>query len=120
MSMLAQYVLVLSKKIRTEDNVPPTLPRQGRDQLLPYLHKAAWWLLITPPKNRVDGAGRQRRTSASSTHSYGPAPLLYEDYIHRRLKTIAIQLLGRLWQPLPQVYKGKEDLGAIKGGEAAP
>jgi hypothetical protein len=29
-------------------------------------------------------------------------------------------LLGRLWQPLPQVDKGKEDLCAIKGGEAAP
>jgi hypothetical protein len=27
-------------------------------------------------------------------------------------------LLGRLWQPLPQDDKGKEDLGAIKGGEA--
>jgi hypothetical protein len=29
-------------------------------------------------------------------------------------------LLGRLWQPLPQDDKGKEDLGAIKGGEATP
>jgi hypothetical protein len=25
-----------------------------------------------------------------------------------------------LWQHLPQVDEGKEDLGAIKGGEAAP
>jgi hypothetical protein len=29
-------------------------------------------------------------------------------------------LLGRVWQPLPQDDKGKEDLGAIKGGEATP
>jgi hypothetical protein len=29
-------------------------------------------------------------------------------------------LLGRLWQPLPQDDKGKEDLGTIKGGEATP
>jgi hypothetical protein len=27
-------------------------------------------------------------------------------------------LLGRVWQPLPQDDKGKEDQGAIKGGEA--
>jgi hypothetical protein len=29
-------------------------------------------------------------------------------------------LLGRVWQPLPQDDKEKEDLGAIKGGEATP
>jgi hypothetical protein len=29
-------------------------------------------------------------------------------------------LLGRVWQPLPRDDKGKEDLGAIKGGEATP
>jgi hypothetical protein len=87
--MSAQYVPMLSKKIRMEDSVPPMLPRQGGDQLLLCLHKAARWLLITP-KNRVDGVGRQRRTSASSTHSCGPVPLLYEDYVHRRLKTTAI------------------------------
>jgi hypothetical protein len=29
-------------------------------------------------------------------------------------------LLGRVWQPLPQEDKGKEDLGAIKGGDATP
>jgi hypothetical protein len=29
-------------------------------------------------------------------------------------------LLGRVWQPLPQDDKGKEDLGTIKGGEATP
>jgi hypothetical protein len=43
-----------------------------------------------PPKNRVDGAGRQRRMSASSTNSCGPAPLLYEDYVYGRLKTTAV------------------------------
>jgi hypothetical protein len=75
-----------------------------------------------PPKNSVDGAGRQRKTSASSIHSGGPAPLLYEDYVHKRIKSksTAVLLLGRVWQPLPQEDKGKEDLGAIKGGEATP
>jgi hypothetical protein len=29
-------------------------------------------------------------------------------------------LLGRVWQPLPQEDKGKEDLGAIKEREATP
>jgi hypothetical protein len=29
-------------------------------------------------------------------------------------------LLGHVWQPLPQDDKGKEDLCAIKGGEATP
>jgi hypothetical protein len=47
-SVPAQHVLVLSKKIRSEDGVPSTLPRQGGDQLLPCLHKAARWLLTTP------------------------------------------------------------------------
>jgi hypothetical protein len=28
--------------------------------------------------------------------------------------------LSRVWQPLPQDDKGKEDQGAIKGGEATP
>jgi hypothetical protein len=28
--------------------------------------------------------------------------------------------LAMLWQPLPQVDEGKEDLDAIKGGEVAP
>jgi hypothetical protein len=90
MSTSAQYISVLSNKIRAEDCVPSTLPRQGGDQLSPCLHKAAQWLLATPPKNRVDGAGCQRRTSASSTHSYGPTPLLYEDYVYGRLKTTAV------------------------------
>jgi hypothetical protein len=49
-------------------------------------HSGCW----PPPKNRVDGAGRQGRTLASSTHSCGPAPLLYEDYVYGRLKTTAV------------------------------
>jgi hypothetical protein len=43
-----------------------------------------------PPKNSVDGIGRQRRTSPSSTHSCGPVPLLYEDYVHGRINTTAV------------------------------
>jgi hypothetical protein len=62
----------------------PCYLRQGGDQLLLCLPKAAQWLLATPPKNSVDGAGRQKKTSASSTHSGGPAPLPYEDYVHGR------------------------------------
>jgi hypothetical protein len=49
-------------------------------------HSGCW----PPPKNSVDGAGRQRKTSASSTHSGGLAPLLYEDYVHGRIKTTAV------------------------------
>jgi hypothetical protein len=113
----AQHVLVLIEKIRSEDGVPSTLPRQGGDQPLSCLHKATRWLLTTPLKIgwTVQGAwgGRQ----PSSTHSHGPAPLLYKDYVHRRLKTTAVPLLGHLWQPLPQVDEGKEDLGTIKGEE---
>jgi hypothetical protein len=106
--MSAQYVSVLSKKIRTEDPVPSTLPRQGGDQLSPCLHKAAQSLLDTPPKNRVDGAGRQRRTSASSTHSCGPAPLLYEDYIYRRPKTNNCpSSLAVCGNPFPKMIRGR-------------
>jgi hypothetical protein len=81
-SVPAQHTHVLGEKIRSGDGVPSTLPRQGGDQLLSCLHKAA------------QGArgGRQ----PSSTHSRGPAPLLYEDQVHQRLKTIAVPLLGRI------------------------
>jgi hypothetical protein len=61
--MSAQYVSMLSKKIRAEDRVPSTLPQQGGDQLFPCLHKVAQWLLATPLKIgwTVQGArgGRQ-------------------------------------------------------------
>jgi hypothetical protein len=54
-----------------------------------------------------------------------PAPV---DRRHYPTKTTSTEdsrqqlcpLLGRLWQPLFQDDKGKEDLGAIKGGEATP
>jgi hypothetical protein len=68
----------------------PRYSRQGGEQLSPCLHKAAQWLLATPLKNSVDGAGRQGKTSASSTHSSGPVPLLYEDYVHERIKSTAV------------------------------
>jgi hypothetical protein len=63
----------------------PRYPRQGGDQLSLCLPKAAQWQLSTPPKYSVDGAGRQRRMPASSTHSCGPAPLPYEDQVYRRV-----------------------------------
>jgi hypothetical protein len=54
-----------------------------------------------------------------------PTPV---DRRHYSTKTMSIEesrlqlssLLGRVWQPLPQDDKGKEDLGTIKGGEATP
>jgi hypothetical protein len=79
-------------------------------------HSGCW----PPPKNSMDGVGRQREMSASSPHSCGPAPLLYKDYIHGRSRLQLSSLLGRVWRPLPQEDKRKEDPGAIKGGEATP
>jgi hypothetical protein len=91
------HVHVRSARLRAEQEdegqkttYRPCYPRQGGDQLSPCLHKAEQWLLATPPKNSVDGAGRQRKTSASSTHSRGPAPLLYEEYVHGRIKSTAV------------------------------
>jgi hypothetical protein len=75
----AQHVLVLGEKIRSEDGVPSTLPRQGGDQLLPCLHKAARWLLTTLLKIGWTVQGARGGCQPSSTHSCGPAPLLYED-----------------------------------------
>jgi hypothetical protein len=114
MSTSAQYISVLSKKIGAEDCVPSTLPRQGGDQLSPCLDKAAQWLLATPLKIgwTVQGTrgGRQ------------PLPPTPVDRRHYSTKTTSMEdsrlqlssLLGRLWQPLPQDDKGKEDLGTIK------
>jgi hypothetical protein len=103
-----------------EDSVPSMLPRPGGDQLLTCLHKAAQWLLTTPLKIgwTVQGARGGRQPPL-------PTPV---DRRHYSTKTTSTEdqrqqlspLLGRLWQPLPQDDKGKEDLGAIKGGEAAP
>jgi hypothetical protein len=54
-----------------------------------------------------------------------PTPV---DRRHYSMKTTSTEdprrqlssLLGRVWQPLPQEDKGKEDQAAIKGGEATP
>jgi hypothetical protein len=98
----------------------PRYPRQGGDQLLPCLRKAAQWLLATPlnmawmvqcarggcqlpPPTPVD-----RRRYPTKTKSTEESCL--------QLST----LLGRVWQPLPQEDKGKEDLGSIKGGGSLP
>jgi hypothetical protein len=78
----AQLVPVLSEKIRSEDGVSSTLHRQGGDQPLPCLHKAARWLLTTPLKIGWTMQGARGGRQPSSTHSRGPAPLLYEDYVH--------------------------------------
>jgi hypothetical protein len=78
-STSAQHVPVLGEKIRTEDGIPSTLTRQGGDQLLPCLHKVARWLLTTPLKIGWTVQGAREGCQPSSTHSGGPAPLLYED-----------------------------------------
>jgi hypothetical protein len=116
--MSAQYVPMLSKKITTEDSIPSTLPRQGGDQLLPCLHKAAQWLLTTLLKIgwMVQGARGGRQPPP-------PTPVYWRHYSTKTASTEDQRqqmspLLGRLWQPLSQDDKGKEDLGAIKGGEA--
>jgi hypothetical protein len=98
----------------------PRYPRQGGDQLSPCLPKAAQWLLATALKIvwTVQGARGRRQL---------PPPTLV-DRRHYSTKTTSMEecsrqlssLLGRVWQPLPQEDKGKEDLGAIKGGEATP
>jgi hypothetical protein len=78
-SMSAQHVPVLGEKIRTEYGIPSTLPRQGGDQLLPCLHKAARWLLTTPVKIGWTVQGAREGRQPSSTHSGGPTPQLYID-----------------------------------------
>jgi hypothetical protein len=56
-----------------------------------------------PPPTPVD----RRHYSTKTTSTEDP---------RRQLSS----LLGRVWQPLPQEDKGKEDQGAINGGEATP
>jgi hypothetical protein len=119
-STSAQYVPVLSKKMRTEDHVPSTLPRQGGDQLSSCLHKAAQWLLATPIKIgwTVQGArgGRQLPPSTPVDRRPCSTKTMSTEDSRQQLSS----LLGRLWQPLPQDDKGKEDLDTIKRGEATP
>jgi hypothetical protein len=99
----------------------PRYPRQGGDQLLLCLPKAAQWLLAAPLKIAwtVQGARGRRQLPP-------PTPV---DRRHYPMKTTSteessLQLSSPLWpcvwQPLLQEDKGKEDLGAIKGREAAP
>jgi hypothetical protein len=81
----AQHVCVQSKKTmggrpRTSHATPDREETNFRCACLKR-HSGYW----QPPKNSVDGAGRQGRTSASSTHSYGLAPLPYEDHVYRRV-----------------------------------
>jgi hypothetical protein len=83
--MSAQHVGVQSKKIR--DRRPHTAHATsiGRRPTFAVPAQSGTVVVGHPPKNSVDGAGRQRKTSASSTHSDGPAPLPYEDYVHGRV-----------------------------------
>ena len=69
---------------RAEDRVPPTLPPTGRRPTFSVPAQSGTVAVGHPPKYSMDGAGRQRKTSASSTHSCGPAPLPYEDQVYRR------------------------------------
>jgi hypothetical protein len=89
-SRSARHVSMLGKKIRAEDCVPSTLLPAGRRPAFAVPAKSGTVVVGHPPKNWVDDAGRQRRTSASSTHSCRPVPLLYEDNIHGRPKTTAV------------------------------
>jgi hypothetical protein len=98
----------------------PRYPRQGGDQLSLCLPKAAQWLLATLLKIvwTVQHARGRRQLPP-------PTPV---DRRHYSTKTTSMEdcslqlssLLGRVWQPLPQEDKGKEDLGAIKGGGGLP
>jgi hypothetical protein len=69
---------------RAEDRVPSTLPPTGRRPTFSVPAQSGTVAVGHPPKYGMDGAGRQRRTSAFSTHSCGPAPLPYEDQVYRR------------------------------------
>jgi hypothetical protein len=98
----------------------PRYPRQGGDQLSLCLPKAAQWQLATPLNIAwtVQGARGGRQLPP-------PTPVDRRPYLTKTKSTeeYSLQLsslLGRVWQPLPQEDKGKEDLGAIKGGRGHP
>jgi hypothetical protein len=94
----------------------PRYPQQGGDQLSLCLHKAAQWLLATPLKIAwmVQGTrgGRQLPPPTPVDRRHYPTKTTSTEECSLQLSS----LLGRVWQPLPQEDKGKEDLGAIKGG----
>jgi hypothetical protein len=122
-----KYIQVSSARLRAEheDNgqktaYRPRYPRQGGGQLSPCLPKAAQWLLATPLKIAwtVHGArgGCQLPPPTPVDQRHYPTKTTSTEECSLQLSS----LLGRVWQPLSQEDKGKEDLGAIKGGEATP
>jgi hypothetical protein len=122
-----RYAHVSSARFRAEqeDNgqktaYHPRYPRQGGDQLSLCLRKAAQWLLATPLNMAwtVQGprGGRQLPPPTPVDRRRYPTKTKSTEESSLQLST----LLGRVWQPLPQEDKGKEDLGAIKGGEGHP
>jgi hypothetical protein len=122
-----KYIHVSSARLRAEQEdrgqktaYRPRYLRQGGDQLSLCLHKAAQWLLATPLKIAwtVQGArgGRQLPPPTPVDRRRCPTKTMSTEESSLQLSS----LLGRVWQPLPQEDKGKEDLGAIKGGEATP
>jgi hypothetical protein len=89
--MSAQRICVQSKKIagrrpRTS-HATPDREETNFCCAYPKRHSGCW---PPPPKNSVDGAGRQRKSSASSTHSGGLAPLLYKDHVHGRIESTVV------------------------------
>jgi hypothetical protein len=55
--------------------------------------------------------------SASSTHSCGPAPLHYEDYVHRRSKANSYPLsLAVCGNPFPKMIRGRRTSVLYKEG----
>jgi hypothetical protein len=83
--MSAQHIGMQSNKIRGRrlrtTHATPNREETNFRCACPKWHSGCW----PPPKNSVDGAGHQRKMSASSTHSGGPAPLPYKDYVHGRV-----------------------------------
>jgi hypothetical protein len=98
----------------------PRYLRPGGDQLSLCLHKAAQWLLDTPLKIAwtVQGTRGGRQLPPPTPVDRRRCPTKTKSTKESSLQLSS--LLGRVWQPLPQEDKGKEDLGAIKGREATP
>jgi hypothetical protein len=94
-----------------EDRVPSTLPPTGRIPTFPVPAQSGAVAVGHPPKYSMDGAGHQRRTSASSTHSCGPAPLPNEDQVYR--KSIVYSCppsLAVCGNPFPKKIRGRRTL----------
>jgi hypothetical protein len=122
-----KYAHVSSSRLRAEQEANgqktayrPRYPRQGGDQLSLCQPKAAQWLLATPLNIAwtVQGA-RGRRQLPPPT----PVDRRRDPTKTKSTEECSLQLsslLGRVWQPLPQEDKGKEDLGTIKGRGGHP